>query len=204
MVTTDTDELLLALLGKGNEKALELIFIKYYSYLCEYAFDITKNRGAAEEIASDVFFQLWRRQDSLGVTGSLKAYLYTATRNTALNYLRTQKMQFSSITKTSYSLQSNTPNPYEQIKNQEVRYTLDQMIEQLPRQRRTIFQMRWLEGLNISQIALQLGLSESTVKNQLQSAQHSLKAQLPHVLYQMMYWLVASTGFCLDHFLTIS
>jgi DNA-directed RNA polymerase specialized sigma24 family protein len=58
MVTLETDELLLELLIKRNEKALELLFIKYYPYLCGYTFKLTKIKGVAEQIVSDVFFHL--------------------------------------------------------------------------------------------------------------------------------------------------
>ncbi len=176
-----TDTLLLNLLKEGNKKALELLFIKYYSRLCTYAFDMIQNDCAAEEIVSDIFFHLWEHRQTLLITDSLQAYLYTSTKNRTLNHLRTKKVKFTNLTKVTRSHVSAIPTPYEQLNYQELQQRISEVISQLPTQRRIIVQMKCLDGLKVSQIALKLGLAESTVKSQLQSAYRYFKTHVPHL-----------------------
>lgn len=181
MTPVDTDQLLVDMFKEGNEKALELIFVKYYATLCDYTAFIVKNDSLAEEIVSDVFVNLWHKREELLISISLKAYLYASARNAALNSIRKKKIKFTTLSKSLQASHSTQVTPYEQIKEQELAAGLHQIIAQLPTQRRRIFLLNWKEGLRISQIAIELNLSESTVKNQLQSAYRFLKAQLPYL-----------------------
>ncbi|MDJ1470764.1 RNA polymerase sigma-70 factor [Cytophagaceae bacterium DM2B3-1] len=181
MTPVDTDQLLVDMFKEGNEKALELIFVKYYATLCNYTAFIVKNDSIAEEIVSDVFVNLWHKRKELLISISLKAYLYASARNAALNAIRKKKIKFTALSKSLQASHSTQVTPYEQIKEQELAEGLHQIIERLPKQRRRIFLLNWKEGLHISQIAIELNVSESTVKNQLQSAYRFVKAQLPYL-----------------------
>ena len=79
---------LLARLRGGDEEAFAAIFREHYPGLVVSATRLLNERALAEEIAQDVMLELWRRRDSLVLTGPIRAYLQQATRNRSLNRLR--------------------------------------------------------------------------------------------------------------------
>src|ERR1700737_4438193 len=85
-----SDDVLPSVLGKiavGDEVAFKQLYLSFYKRLYQFALAIVKTREAAEEIVEDVFIRIWNQRDNLFVIYNLGVYLYTATKNTALNYL---------------------------------------------------------------------------------------------------------------------
>lgn len=75
----------------GDERAFESLFRAYYTPLCRFLVHYLEP-SVAEEIAQDLFLRLWRDRGQAPVRGSVRAYLYVAGRNAALNHLRHQRI----------------------------------------------------------------------------------------------------------------
>ena len=92
---TDTD--LLARLRSGDHSAFDAIFREWYPPVVRAANRILHEPGVAEELAQDVFLELWRRRDQLPEGSSVPGYLLQAARNRALNHLRRPEPSFGRI-----------------------------------------------------------------------------------------------------------
>ncbi|MCD6354202.1 MAG: hypothetical protein J7L95_01505 [Prolixibacteraceae bacterium] len=57
---------------QGDEKAFEILFHRYYGYLCEFATNIVKNDAAAEEIVQDLFVKFWVKRNHIFIETSIK------------------------------------------------------------------------------------------------------------------------------------
>ena len=80
--TADVDESeLLTRLRAGDDAAFDAIFREHYPGVVVTATRLLGERALAEEIAQDVLLELWRRRESLTLTGPLRAYLNQAARN---------------------------------------------------------------------------------------------------------------------------
>jgi hypothetical protein len=92
-----TDEALLAQLVAGNEHALTEVFDRFLTPLVRFA-DATLGThggaaGEAGDVVSDVLVALWDRRASLEEVRNLRAYLYRAVRNQALNWRRAEERE---------------------------------------------------------------------------------------------------------------
>ncbi|MCK4346651.1 MAG: sigma-70 family RNA polymerase sigma factor, partial [Bacteroidales bacterium] len=87
----DKDKFLLSNIQKNNKKAFDALFRKYYPSLCQLAFLIVKSEEIAEEVVQEIFINIWEQRNRLKIKKSLRSYLFTATRNKALNYLSSEK-----------------------------------------------------------------------------------------------------------------
>lgn len=104
-----------------------------------------------------------------GALGSPKAFLFATARNLALDRLRRHE-----VSRTEYLGEMDALNvlderddvPETVARNQELAL-LSSAIQSLPTRCRQIFTLRKLYGLSQREIARRLGLSESTVSNQL-------------------------------------
>ncbi|MDX5345987.1 MAG: sigma-70 family RNA polymerase sigma factor, partial [Hymenobacteraceae bacterium] len=87
LYTADT---LTALLAADDAPAFESLFRSYYSGLCHFALKFVRDKETAEELVQDLFVHLWENRHTLQISGSVKSYLFTATRNRAFNYLKSR------------------------------------------------------------------------------------------------------------------
>lgn len=171
MQDTGAELLLLNAIREGDEKALEMVFLRYYSLLSRYAGRLLKSEADGQEVAADVFLTFWEKRQSIAVKESLRQYLFAMTRHRTLRLLKTNGRMPASLELTPEYDEITLPE-------EEVHISTDHLaayINQLPPQRKHIFQLNKIEGLSYREIAQQLGLSEKTVKNHVYRAMLQLK-----------------------------
>lgn len=151
---------------QGEERGFDFFFRTHYAALTLFAYKITGQKEAAEEIAEDAFLTAWQKHASFSHPAVLKSFLYTAVKFGSLNWLRRQRKEC--LETRQLALLSNPaedPVPYE-IVSAEIHQQVFAAINQLPPKCRRIFQMLYIEGKDFQQIAAELQLSVSTIHNQ--------------------------------------
>lgn len=172
-----------------NPQEFEALFKEHYKALCRYSLHFVKQETVAEEIVQDVFIKLWQKEEKLEVHTSVKAYLYMAVRNSAVNYLKSQYARQQFEEHKANQKQGQINNTQESIDLQELTLLIAEAVEQLPPQCRTIFEMSRSEGFSHEEIARELKLSPKTVENQIGIALKKLKAYL-HTHWDILTVLV--------------
>ncbi|MRG44248.1 sigma-70 family RNA polymerase sigma factor [Chitinophaga sp. SYP-B3965] len=173
MQNAGAELLLFNAIRQGDEKALEVVFLRYYSLLSRYAGRLLKSEADGQEVAADVFLTFWEKRQSIEIKESLRQYLFAMTRHRTLRRLKTNGRVPGSL-----ELTPETVKEYEENWIDEPADNVDHLavyINQLPPQRRHIFELNKIEGLSYREIAQRLGLSERTVKNQVYRAMLQLK-----------------------------
>ena len=173
-VSSNTDDQILELLGRDSEKAMELIFRHYYSFLCIAIAKILPDTHVAEDLAQDVFFDVWKKRDSLNINISLKAYLRRAAINKTLNYIRDRKIRWDDEDKI-LMMESDTVSITEKLEGEDLKKVVDAAIDKLPERCRLVFSLSRFEEMTYQEIASHLGISIKTVENQMTKALKLLK-----------------------------
>ena len=168
---TEHEELkLFKLIAEGNESAFSEVFHEYNSRLFMVVLKITKSESEAEEIIQNVFLKLWLNRHKLHEIENPGAWLYKVASNLALSFLRTKATQLRHE-KVLQCRQLNQQDDIQlQLEAKEIKNLVSTAIEGLPPGRREVYILSRHEGLNRMEIASRLGITESTVKNQLGSA----------------------------------
>ena len=78
-------------ISKFSIKAFEHAFKIHYPELCKYCIRFVQNEEIAEDIVQELFFKIWNKGSDFSISSSLKSYLYKATYNNSIEYLRTLK-----------------------------------------------------------------------------------------------------------------
>lgn len=175
------DQDLLAELRRGGEDAYDQIFRTYYARLVHFAAGMLGETAPAEELAQDVMLELWRRRTTLTVDTSLQAYLFRATRNRALNYLRHEKV----VKRGSVFAAQDMTSPAvgdRNIAEKEIDAALRQSIGELPPRCREVFELSRMQGLKYSEIATALNISVKTVEAQMGKALKILRERMGPLL----------------------
>jgi RNA polymerase sigma-70 factor (ECF subfamily) len=165
-------------LRDGDSSAFELLFLQYSSKLFYFVNKYLNVKEESEEIVQDVFLNLWKHKKEIRSEEAFKSYLYKIALNNIRNYFNKKQVQekHKQLIAQEYLIEgySDPDEPdYESVIKR-----VDQLIEQLPEKRKEIFLLSRKEGLDISEIAQYLGISESTVKNQISSAIAFLKREV--------------------------
>lgn len=172
-----TDNELMQRLATDGEAAMELIFRRHYGEVCRAVYRVVPQAETAEDIAQEVFLELWKKRNQLTISTSLGAYLRRAALNRALNYLRDQKMKWSDDAELP-AMPDGAPSVPEQLEAEELQKMVDQYIDQLPEKCRLVFVLSRFESLSHAEIAEQLDISPKTVENQITKALRFLRNAL--------------------------
>jgi len=177
-VSKQEDIVLFKQIKQQNKIAFDILFRKYYQSLCRFALTFTHSEDLAEEVVQDMFVHFWSCNDNIQITISVKAYLYSSTRNHALNLIKKEK------TRNNYEIDYATQfehvvapeNSGEGIKALGI--AIQNSIRKLPEKCREIFVLSRFEGLSYDEIAEYLTLSKKTVENQMGIAFKKLRELL--------------------------
>lgn len=168
---------LLDRLRRGDESAYEAIFRQWYGPMVGVTTAILRDQGPAEEVVQDVMLELWRRRESIVLTQTLRAYLFQASRNRALNYLRRQRVE----TRGESTIAAGMPTPDHadaEAREAELAVAISEAIESLPGRCREVFELSRVQGLRYAEIATALGISVKTVEAQMGKALRVMRERL--------------------------
>lgn len=172
-----TDEELLELLKKNSELAVDRIFQRYYAYLCTVIFRYLRDGSLAEDIAQEVFLELWRKHKELTIQTSLKAYLKRAAVNRTLNFIRDNKITFEGEEELPI-LKGKITGASAKMEADELQEMINRAIDGLPERCRMIFLLSRFEDMSYNEIAQKLDISVKTVENQISKALKILREVL--------------------------
>lgn len=171
------DRDLLSRIRQGDQAAFDTLFRAHYASLVRHVEGMLRRRDVAEEVVQDVMLELWRRRETLLVDDSLRAYLYRATRNRALNHLRHEAIVKRSEPELAMDPDDGAGADVVLV-DEEIGVAAKQAIAQLPERCREVFELSRVRGLKYSEIATTLGISVKTVEAQMGKALRILREKL--------------------------
>jgi RNA polymerase sigma-70 factor (ECF subfamily) len=130
-------------------------------------------KEAAEEIVSDVFFEVWKMRDDLEKIQNIKSWMLVATYRKSISYLRKESdkthhiISFDEIDHFHFE---PVQSPDQEIISREEVERINTAIEKLPPKCKHVFFLAKIERLPYIEIADMLGISVKTINNHVASA----------------------------------
>ena len=175
------EKALFLLLAEGDEEAFRQLFHHYNKMLQPWVFKLTRSSQAAEEVLQEVFLKLWLHREKLAAVEDPKAYLIRIVSNESINYLRGLARDEKLFAAVRPLLVVESPSPEQTIFYHETEKQVHEAVERLPLACRRIYRMSREELMRIPEIASELNLSHSTVKNQLVKALKSIRLHIGNI-----------------------
>ena len=158
------------------EKQFEKVFKQYYPLLVAFIERHVGDATLAQDLAQDVFFKLYESKSTFTNDAGLKSWLYTTSRNIAIDYLRHLKVE------DNYQILAAEALMYAGEADEEINETLVKKINEalntLPEQCRQIVKMNIIDGYKYTEIADMLGISINTVRTQISRGYKKLRELL--------------------------
>ena len=166
---------------------------RYASRVYRLAHGITRNAADAEEVAQDVFLNLFRKIGTFEGRAALGSWIYRVTANAALikrrgkrfevevpleDHLPTFKEDGHRDGDRAYVLADWSQSPEEELLSRETRGLLNRALDELPDHYRAVLVLVDVEGLSNEEAAAALEESVASVKSRLHRARMTLRERV--------------------------
>jgi RNA polymerase sigma-70 factor, ECF subfamily len=178
----DTD--LMLRVREGDEDAFREIVESHQRRILDLCFRYIGNQADAEEVAMDVFIQLYKARHTYKPDAKLSTYLYRIAVNLSLNRIRDRKrrrlISFESL-KSDRPFDPESPDterPDSVLEAGEREALVRNALDSLPEKQRTALLLRRYEELSYEEIAAAMDTSVSAVEALLFRARETLRKTL--------------------------
>lgn len=173
---------------QGDRKAFQILVETYQRMVVNTCLGIVHHKADAEDMAQDVFLEIFRTAGNFRGDSKLSTWLYQIATNRSLNLIRNNKRKrfFQSIEETftggrnraSEISENRGDQPDQNITDQQRSDLLHRAIDQLPEKQRTAFILNKQEELPYQQIAEIMEISLASVESLIHRAKKNLQEQL--------------------------
>ena len=174
------NDFLLSAVQRGDQKAFDTLFRRYYPMLCAYGHRFVDLEDA-EEIVEDSLLWIWENRETLVIESSLNSYLFKIVYRRALNKLAhidaTQRADTRFYEEMQEMLQDTD---YYQV--EELTRRIEEAVAALPESYREAFVMHRFRDMSYKEIAETLGVSPKTIDYRIQQALKQLRTDLKDYL----------------------
>lgn len=162
-LTEPETELLIAV-ANGDRAAFATLFYAFHQELGHFILRLTKSKIISEEIVQETFLKVWLNREDLLNIKNFRAYLFTISRNQALNALRDQTKRSFLRGEELSELPLADDQDEINYEKEELFEIVEKAVSQLPPQQQKVWRLSKEEGLSYQKIAERLELSPQTVK----------------------------------------
>jgi RNA polymerase sigma-70 factor (ECF subfamily) len=160
--------------GRADE-AFERLVPAYRRRVFGLAYSLLRDRGAAEDLAQEVFVKLWQALPRYDGRARLSTWIYAITRNAAISALRGRR----------HTVSMSDPAVFDEAENRNATTdagpedaALWRHVERLPDKQRQAVILYYQDERPVDEVASMMGLPVNTVKTHLHRARASLAAAL--------------------------
>ncbi len=183
----DSDAGLAARAAGGDAQAFALSMRRHNQLLFRTARSILRNDDEAEDALQEAYLRAWRAIGSFREEARLSTWLARIVINEALARLRRRGAQvipldtaIEAAAESGEAWEEADPDlqPERFAMRQEIRTLIERRIDRLPEAYRTVFVLRAVEEMSVSETALVLQLNEATVRTRFLRARGMLREHL--------------------------
>lgn len=165
-----------------DDTALRKVYERHAALVMTVCVRVLRDRGEAEDVLVDVFWELWDRFDRFDVErGTLRTYLTTLARSRAIDRRRALSSRGAGRTQSLEQTPpavAHSPGPVAGVINDEHHQLVRQALDTLEPDQRKAIECAYYDGLTHSEIAEHLNKPLGSVKTYIRTGVNRLKAKL--------------------------
>ena len=184
-----TDQTLIESIQDQQAWAFEALFERYEGAVRRHLCYIVRDEPAAEDLLQETFLRVWTRAGQWNGQGAFKGWLFRIATNLALNHLRTRRRRPEQPLELPDTMVDDddlpdTPGwlvdtaslgPEAVVEQVEQGARLQQIIQDLPEEKRELLHLVHQMELSLREAADELGIPEGTAKSRLYYAREQVK-----------------------------
>jgi RNA polymerase sigma-70 factor (ECF subfamily) len=177
MVTTSaaqqSDRELVERVAKGDRAAVRLLFMRHHARVYRFAARQTGSDMMADDIANEVFLELWRQAPAFEGRSEVSTWLLGIARFKALSALRKKKEEWIGDDDAA-AIPDTADTPEVAVMKDDKATALRGMVNALPEEHRTVIDLAYYHAKSVTEIAEILSIPVATVKTRMFYARKKL------------------------------
>jgi RNA polymerase sigma-70 factor (ECF subfamily) len=186
---TLTDDALAGHIRAQQAWAFDMLFERHASSIRRHLLHIVRDEHAAEDLLQEVFLRVWTHAEQWNGQGTFKGWLFRIATNAALNQLRSQRRRPQQPLEApdidgednpdtpAWLIDNASLGPDQALEASEQNSRLQQIIRDLPVDKREVFRLVHQMEMSLREAANELGIPEGTAKSRLHYARERLSRQ---------------------------
>jgi RNA polymerase sigma-70 factor (ECF subfamily) len=164
------DQELVAAINRGDAAAFEALYFRYRDWVVTLAFRFTGDQDAVLDVLQETFLYVLKKFPGFRLTAQFKTFLYPAVRNLSIA-ARRKASRYQATANEQEQLENFAAPPVSSSATGDLEFVL----ASLPEEQREVLLLRFVDGLNLGEIATAMGIPLGTVKSRLHNALQSLR-----------------------------
>ena len=185
---SDPDAALMLRVKRGDRAAFELLVEKYKQPLINFIYRTLRDETEAEDLAQNVFLQVYKSRDRYVQTAKFSTWLFTIARNLCLNEIRRRSRHPAESLQETFGENDDQPSrqyedkkvflPTENALHGELARKIEEALAELPENQRTAILLCRQDEMSYEEIAEVLDCSLSATKSLIHRGRETLKEKL--------------------------
>ena len=160
------DEQLIARIATGNRLAMRVLYARYNQRVFRFALRLVQNEGLAEDVVSEVFFDVWRKAATFEGRAQVSTWLLGITRNKALDARKARSTE-TWDEDAAQAIEDPAADPEVEYQKKDTRAVMRKCLERLSPTHREIIDLVYYHGKSIDDVARITGTGHATVKTRM-------------------------------------
>ena len=174
-----TEKELVRAAAGGDDAAFAELVRMYENKAFHLALRMCGNEEDASDVAQDAFLAAWKGLPSFRGEAGFSTWLYRLVSNAAIDHLRRTKHQRGNVSLDDEELNLDAPDtapgPQESAEGMELQQVVQEGLNALGDDHRTVLVMREVQCLSYEEIAQALSIDLGTVKSRISRARNALR-----------------------------
>ena len=172
---------------RGDRDAFKTLFERYHRRALALALGVVRHQDDALDVVQDAFIKAHKYLDKFEGNSSFYTWLYRIVMNLAIDHLRKhRRVKPVELDETRIDNDGDDPllprilggNPGRALLDKQIRARIDQALDQLSENHRSVLVMREMEGLSYEDMAQAMSCSKGTIMSRLFHARRNMQRRL--------------------------
>ena len=170
---TSSDEILIKRIADGDQLAMRTLFARHRVGLYRWLLRLVRDEALAEDLLSEVFFEVWRHAASFEARSSVSTWLLAIARHKALT-ARRRRIDAELDEKIAATVADPADGPELVLEKKDRAELLRHSLANLSREHGEVIDLVYYHGKSVKEVAEIVGINEATVKTRMFYARKKL------------------------------
>lgn len=162
----------------GSTGSFSMVYDYYSPTLYQLVYRMVKDDDQTKEILQETFIRVWTSRHSIDVDKPFKYFIYTIAKNLVHDYFRLLAKERSLQEQLIQRFSESSYFEDEVLNKKKHEDLIEDMLQQLPEQRRTVYTLCKIERKSYKEVGEILSISTSTVSDHMTKANKLVKEYL--------------------------
>jgi RNA polymerase sigma-70 factor (ECF subfamily) len=172
-----SDEALVKAVADGDRRAMQTLYQRHNLRVYRFVLRLTNDASVAEDLVSEVFFDVWRQADTFKAQSQVSTWLLSIARHKALSALR-RRQDEQLDERVASAIEDPADDPETIVRKEDRSAAIQSCLSQLSVLHREVIDLVYYQEKSVDEVARIVGIPASTVKTRMFYARKQMEKLL--------------------------